>query len=175
MVESGCDYCCRTVGEGIAKYDILDSWCAEFDVCDDVFPTIVMKVGQVRKNHAIMGLRLRIVDNTDLGAQTVRSNIISRSYTLVGVGKADLENVCTSGSNVGSGCRGSQHEDLVSNGLGSQSQSGSSGDRTCKDLHTPVLQGVVSIQSLLSVVLIVSRLELDLQIVFAGSVKTAVY
>ena len=36
MDEFGCDYMCKTVGEGLAKYNIPGDWCAEFDACDDI-------------------------------------------------------------------------------------------------------------------------------------------
>ncbi len=60
-----CDYKCRTVGESICKYDITDDWCAEFDAYDGSFPIICTQVGQIRKNPAMMRLKLRIVENED--------------------------------------------------------------------------------------------------------------
>lgn len=65
MDEFGCDYGCRTVGEGITKYHIPDDWCAEFDAYDDVYPTFYIQVEQIRKNPAMMDLQLRIVENED--------------------------------------------------------------------------------------------------------------
>lgn len=65
MDEFGCDYECRTVGEGITKYGIPNDWCAEFDACDDVYPIICIQVDQIRKAPAMMDLQLRIVENED--------------------------------------------------------------------------------------------------------------
>ena len=59
----GCDYECRTVGEGIVKYNIPDDWCAEFDAHDDIHPIICIQVNHIRKASAIMDLQLRIVEN----------------------------------------------------------------------------------------------------------------
>ena len=61
----GCDYECRTVGEGITKYDIPDDWWAEFDAYDVICPLIDIQVDQIRKAPAIMDLKLRIVENED--------------------------------------------------------------------------------------------------------------
>ena len=61
----GCDYECRTVGEGINKYNVPDDWCAEFDAYDDIYPTIVIQVDQIRKAPAIMDIKLRSVENPD--------------------------------------------------------------------------------------------------------------
>ena len=61
----GCDYGCRTVGEGILKYNIPDDWCAEFDAYDDVYPMVCMRVEQIRKSSEMMALKLRIVENED--------------------------------------------------------------------------------------------------------------
>ena len=65
MDKYGCDYECRTVGEGIMKYNIPDNWCAEFDAYDCAEPIICIQVDQVRKFPAIMDLNLRIVENPD--------------------------------------------------------------------------------------------------------------
>lgn len=65
MDEFGCDYGCRTVGEGITKYNIPDDWCAEFDAYDAIYPIVSMQVGQIRKNPAMMDLKLRLVENED--------------------------------------------------------------------------------------------------------------
>ena len=65
MDEFGCDYECRTVGESITKYSILNDWCAEFDVYDDVYPLVCMQVEQIRKTPSLMDLKLRIVENED--------------------------------------------------------------------------------------------------------------
>ena len=60
-----CDYKCRTVGEGITKYNIPDDWCAEFDAYDDVYPIVCIQVEQIRKSPNMMALKLRIVENED--------------------------------------------------------------------------------------------------------------
>lgn len=65
MDEFGCDYDCRTVGEGITKYNIPDDWCAEFDAYDGVYPIVCIQVDQIRKIPAMMSLKLRIVENPD--------------------------------------------------------------------------------------------------------------
>lgn len=65
MDEFGCDYTCRTVGEGITKYHISKDWCAEFDAYDQVYPIICMQVDQIHKAPAIMDLKLRIVEDAD--------------------------------------------------------------------------------------------------------------
>ena len=59
----GCDYECRTVGEGITKYNIPDDWLADFDACDGAYPIICMPVNHIRKSSAMMNLKLRIVEN----------------------------------------------------------------------------------------------------------------
>ena len=61
----GCDYACRTVGECIAKYNISDDWCAEFDAHDGVYPIICVQVNQIQKNPAMMALKLRAVEKED--------------------------------------------------------------------------------------------------------------
>ena len=63
MNEYGCDYECRTVGEGVTKYNIPDDWCAEFDAYDDVYPIVCIQVDQIRRSPAVMGLKLRIAKN----------------------------------------------------------------------------------------------------------------
>ena len=61
----GCDYVRRAVGDSITKYNIPDDWCAEFDAHDDVYPIICVPVDQIRKNQAMMDLKLRVVENAD--------------------------------------------------------------------------------------------------------------
>lgn len=65
MNEFGCDYQCRTVGEGIIKYNIPSDWCAEFDAYDNSYPVICIQVGRIRKTPALMDLKLRVVENTN--------------------------------------------------------------------------------------------------------------
>lgn len=65
MDEFGCDYECRTVGEGIIKYNIPDDWCVSFDVYDVGYPIIYIGADQIRRNSAIMELKLRVVENQD--------------------------------------------------------------------------------------------------------------
>ena len=61
----GCDHACRTVGESIIKYNIPNDWSAEFDAYDDIYPIVCIQVERIRKNPAIMDLKLRIVENED--------------------------------------------------------------------------------------------------------------
>lgn len=61
----GCDYECRTVGEGLAKYKIADDWCAEFDAHDVAGPVVCIQVEQVRKYPELMDLPLCAVENAD--------------------------------------------------------------------------------------------------------------
>lgn len=63
MDEFDCDYECRSVGESVAKYQIPDDWCAEFDAWDGIYPIFCIQVGQIRKKPAMMELKLRIVEN----------------------------------------------------------------------------------------------------------------
>ena len=65
MDEFGCDYECRTVGEGIAKYSIPDDWFAKFDVYDGCYPIISIRVDKMRMCPAMMGLKLRVIENPD--------------------------------------------------------------------------------------------------------------
>lgn len=65
MDEFGCDYKCRTVGESIMKYNIPNDWSAEFDAYDGIYPIICIQVEQIRKNPALMELKLRIVENAN--------------------------------------------------------------------------------------------------------------
>ena len=60
-----CDYDCRTVGESIIKHGIPDDWCAEFDAYDGIYPLVCVQVDRIRKNPAMMALKLRIVENRD--------------------------------------------------------------------------------------------------------------
>ena len=63
MDEFGCDYVCRTVGDGITKYNIPNDWCAEFNAYDGVYPVVCIQVDQIRKAPDLMNLKLRIVKN----------------------------------------------------------------------------------------------------------------
>lgn len=65
MDEFGCDYGCKTVGEGITKYNIPDDWYAEFDAYDDFYPIIAIPVEQIRKAPAMMDLKLRMIEKPD--------------------------------------------------------------------------------------------------------------
>ena len=66
MDEFGCDYECRTVGEGIIKHGIPDDWRAEFDAYDGVYPVVYIQLDQIRRNPALMALKLRVVEDADL-------------------------------------------------------------------------------------------------------------
>lgn len=61
----GCDYGCKTVGESITKYNIPDGWWAEFDAYDDIYPMICIPVAQIRNAPALMGLKLKVVEDED--------------------------------------------------------------------------------------------------------------
>ena len=63
MDEFGCDYQCRTVGEGIVKHNIPDHWCAEFDACENTYPVVCVQVERIRKTPALMDIKLRIAEN----------------------------------------------------------------------------------------------------------------
>ncbi|MBQ3000758.1 MAG: hypothetical protein IJD63_03310 [Oscillospiraceae bacterium] len=65
MDEFSCDYECRTVGEGITKYNIPDDWFAKFDVYDSFCPIISVRVDKIRTSPAMMGLKLRVIENPD--------------------------------------------------------------------------------------------------------------
>ena len=104
-----------------------------------------------------------VVDDTDLGTGELGGYQLSGGSALVGVGEAHLEDVVTGQSQRLGGGGGSQVEHVVGGGLGSHSQSGTGGNLTGHDLHTPVLQHVVSGNGLLAVSLIVLSVELDLQ------------
>ena len=65
MNDFRCDYGCKTVEEGITKYNIPNDWCAQFDAYNDVYPLIYIQVEQIRKNSALMDLKLRIVENEE--------------------------------------------------------------------------------------------------------------
>ena len=65
MDEFDGDYTCKTVGESIAKHNIPDDWCAEFDAYDDIYPIICIQVDKIRKIPALMNLKLRVVENGD--------------------------------------------------------------------------------------------------------------
>ncbi len=59
------DYSCRSVGEGINKYNIANEWWAEFDAYDIDDPLIYMQVAEIRNSSAMMNLNLMIVENSD--------------------------------------------------------------------------------------------------------------
>ena len=63
MNELGRDYQCRTVGEGIAKYNIPNCWCAEFDACENTYPVICVQVERIRSTPALLDIKLRAVEN----------------------------------------------------------------------------------------------------------------
>ena len=63
MDEFGCDYACRTVGEGIEKYNVSDDWCVEFDVQDGTYPLLSVRAEEILWKKAMMTLRIRVVEN----------------------------------------------------------------------------------------------------------------
>ena len=104
-----------------------------------------------------------IVDYADLSAQALGGDNLSRDLALCGVDEANLEHVVASVGNVRGGSGRSHHEDAVSVGLGAHGQAGLGGDGAAHHLHAPVLQGVVSRDGLLGVVLIVLAVQFKLQ------------
>ena len=65
MDEFGCDYECRTVEEGMNKYNVCDDWWVEFDVYDDFYPLICIRPEEIRKIERMMTLKIRVVENED--------------------------------------------------------------------------------------------------------------
>ena len=65
MDNLGCDYECRTVGEGIIKYAIPDDWFAKFDIDDGFYPIISIRVGKMQKYPSIMELNLSVIESPD--------------------------------------------------------------------------------------------------------------
>ena len=61
----GCDYKCRTVGEGMEKYNVRNDWRVEFDVYDDAYPMICMYPEELRERPTMMMLKIRVVENED--------------------------------------------------------------------------------------------------------------
>ena len=104
-----------------------------------------------------------IIDNTDGSAQIVLGNVVGRADALVGVGKADLEDVVTGGNDGYIGSGGAHHEHPVSCTLSSGGCGRAGGGGAGHDLHTPVHQGGVSVDSLLSVSFVVLGIDLKLQ------------
>ena len=80
MDEFGCDYACRSVGEGITKYNIPDDWSATFDVYDCINPLVHMQVDKVRRNPALMKLKLRVVE--DNGQEYAGCRILTDEKTI---------------------------------------------------------------------------------------------
>ena len=60
-----CDYQCAAVAEGLAKYQIPDDWCAEFDAHDGIYPVICMQTYQIRSNPAMMDLKVRTAEKDE--------------------------------------------------------------------------------------------------------------
>ena len=65
MAELDYDYTIRTVGESIIKCEIPDDWYAEFEVFDNIYPIVVIQIGEIRKIPSMMNLKLRIISNPD--------------------------------------------------------------------------------------------------------------
>ena len=61
----GCDYGCRTVGEGLNKYDVANDWRVEFDVYDGIYPVICISPEEIRQIPNMMALKIRVVENED--------------------------------------------------------------------------------------------------------------
>ena len=78
----GCDYDCRTVGEGINKYSIPDDWTAEFDVYDGFYPIINIRTDQIRKRPAMMELKIRVVENEDEDEEYAGCMVLAEKKTV---------------------------------------------------------------------------------------------
>ena len=61
----GSDYDCRTVGEGLNKYDVSGDWRVEFDIYDGAYPMICISAGEICGIPDMMALKLRIVEDED--------------------------------------------------------------------------------------------------------------
>ena len=61
----GSDYDCRTVGEGLNKYDVSGDWRVEFDIYDGAYPMIGISAGEICRIPDMMALKLRVVENED--------------------------------------------------------------------------------------------------------------
>lgn len=61
----GSDYDCRTVEEGLNKYDVSGDWRVEFDVYDGAYPMIGVLAEAIRGIPDMMALKLRIVEDED--------------------------------------------------------------------------------------------------------------
>ena len=109
------------------------------------------------------GISVRVVvQDSQLGAQTVGLHIVGSSDTLVGVGEAHLEDVVLAVGDVGGGSGGGQLEVTVSIGLAGNSHAGTGGGAAVQDLHAPVLQVVVSVDALFAVSFVVLEVQLEL-------------
>lgn len=65
MDEFGCDYACRTVGEGMDKYNVAGDWRVEFDIYDGTYPLICISAEEMYERPGILTLRLRMIENED--------------------------------------------------------------------------------------------------------------
>src|SRR5699024_10376036 len=99
----------------------------------------------------------------DLLAQALVIDVLGGGQALVGVGEAHLVHAVLALDHVGGGAGGGQGEDAVGHGQLGGADAGLGGDGAQRDLHAPVLQGVVGVDRGLGdvhVVLVV-QLELD--------------
>ena len=112
-----------------------------------------------------LGIHIVIFPNhSDLRAKLFLRDILGGSGALVGVHKAHLEDVILP-LNVGrGGSGGRQRKDAIRIILHGGGLTGLRSDRTQGDLHSPVLQGIVGVDSLFRVVDIVLITEVKLDV-----------
>ena len=103
-----------------------------------------------------------VVDHSHLGSQAIFRHIVGSGDALVGVSEAHLEDVILAGSDVGGGSGGSQLKVALVEGLSSHGDAGSGGGAAIDDLHAVALQGVVGVDGLLSVTLVILKLQGEL-------------
>ena len=103
-------------------------------------------------------------DDSDLGAELLLCDVLCGCGALVRVNEAHLEHIVLVRGYRNGGSRRSQCENTVAVVLSGGSLARLGGYGAERQLHAPVLQGVVGVDSLLGVVLIVLIVQLELNI-----------
>ena len=103
-------------------------------------------------------------DDRNLGAELLLCNVLRGCGALVRVNEAHLEHIVLICGYRNGGSRRSQCKNAVAVVLSGGSLARLGGYRAERQLHAPVLQGVVGVDSLLGVVLIVLIVQLELNI-----------
>ena len=103
-------------------------------------------------------------DDRNLGAELLLCDVLCGCGALVRVHKAHLEYVVLALGYCNGGCGRGQRENTVAVVLSGGSLTRLGGYGAERQLHAPVLQGVVGVDSLLGVVLIVLIVQLELNI-----------